>query len=75
MDRLVAGDGEITRDTDSGLDWLDLALTTNVSRYHIQADVGGWISDGWRHATLSEACQLFANAGNTSHRRRATASR
>ena len=66
VDRLVAGDGEITRDTDTGLDWLDLTLTTNVSLNDIQADVGGWISGGWRHATRSEACQLFANAGNTS---------
>jgi len=65
VDRLVPGDGEITRDTDTGLDWLDLTLTTNVSFADIQADVGGWISDGWRHATRSEACQLFANAGNS----------
>lgn len=66
VDRVVAGDGEITRDTDTGLDWLDLTLTTNVSLDDIQADVGGWISDGWMHATRAEACQLFANAGNTS---------
>jgi len=65
VDRLLAGDGQITRDTLSGLDWLDLTLTTNVSYNDIQADFGGWISDGWRHATRAEACQLFVNAGNS----------
>jgi hypothetical protein len=51
----------ITRDTETGLEWLDLTATENLSYNDIEADVGGWISLGFRHATGSEVCGLFAS--------------
>ncbi|HVP13991.1 MAG TPA: hypothetical protein VMS88_00525, partial [Terriglobales bacterium] len=49
-DLFSAGDGLVTRDTDSGLDWLDLpGLTTNLSYDAIQGGAGGWIAGGWRY--------------------------
>jgi len=62
VDLFTAGDGLITRDTETGLDWLDLTATLNLSYNDIEADVGGWISLGIRHATGSEVCGLFVHA-------------
>jgi hypothetical protein len=59
VDLLTAGDGLITRDSETGLNWLDLTATVNRSYSDIEADVGGWISLGFRHATGSEVCGLF----------------
>lgn len=56
LDLLTAGDGLVTRDTETGLDWLDLTATLNLSYNDIEADLGGWISLGFRHATGLEAC-------------------
>ncbi len=55
------GDVLVTRDTDTGLDWLDLTESTNLSFDQVEADMGGFISDGWRHATGAEVCALFAS--------------
>src|SRR5262249_39635901 len=44
---------------ETGLDWLDLTATRDVSYNDIEADVGGWISLGFRHATVPELCGLF----------------
>lgn len=60
FDLFTAGDGLITRDTETGLDWLDLTATRNLSYNDIEVDVGGWISLAFRHATGSEVCGLFA---------------
>jgi hypothetical protein len=54
------GDGLITRDDETGLDWLDLTQTTGVSYDYIRNDGGGWRSQGWRHATAAEVCDLMA---------------
>jgi hypothetical protein len=65
IDLLAPGDGLVTRDTETGLDWLDLGgVTTNLSYDAIQAGAGGWLAAGWRYATEAEVCQLFvAHAG------------
>ncbi len=64
------GDALITRDTGSGLEWLDLPLTQDLSFDEIvagecggvpQCPVFGWPSRRWRHATGAEVCQLFTN--------------
>ncbi len=62
VDLNTPGDGLVTRDTDTSLDWLDLTESTNLSFDQVEADVGGFISDGWRHATGAEVCALFAAA-------------
>ena len=63
VDLNTPGDALVTRDTDTGLDWLDLTESTNLSFDQVEADVGGFISDGWRHATGAEVCTLFASVG------------
>jgi len=60
VDLDAPGDGLVTRDTDTGLDWLDLGdVTTNLSYDAIQGGAGGWIAAGWRYATEAEVCHLF----------------
>ena len=63
IDLNTPGDGLVTRDTDTRLDWLDLTESTDLSYDQVEADVGGFISDGWRHATGAEVCGLFAAVG------------
>lgn len=58
---LGSGDQLVTRDTATGLDWLDLTLTT-VSYNGIVAGWGGWIEQGWRHAKPPEVEQLLSYA-------------
>ena len=62
IDLNTPGDGLVTRDTVTRLDWLDLTESTDLSFDQVEADVGGFISDGWRHATGAEVCTLFASA-------------
>ena len=62
-DLLTPGDGWVTRDTETDLDWLDVFLTQNLSYDDVQGGAGGWIADGWRHATEAEVCDLFERHG------------
>ena len=62
-DLLAPGDRLVTRDSATGLDWLDLTTTTGLSWNDIHAGRGGWIADGWRHATTAEVCELLIHAG------------
>ena len=63
VDLNTPGDGLVTRDTVTRLDWLDLTESTDLSFDQVEADVGGFISDGWRHATGAEVCALLAAVG------------
>ena len=51
---------EVTRDTVTGLDWLDLTATTNISFTNAITTAIGSFGAGWRHATGTEVCSLFA---------------
>lgn len=62
-DLAAPGDGLVTRDTGTGLDWLDLTETTGLSYDDILAGVGGWTDSGWRHATTVELCDLLPEIG------------
>lgn len=63
-DLLESGDGLLTRDLQSGLDWLDVTATFEMSFDDIRRDVGGYLSLGFRHATGEEICGLLsANVG------------
>lgn len=73
-DLLSAGDGLITRDADSGLDWLDLTVTINASFDNINngtatfaalGNLNPVIDFGFRYATTAEVTQLFTNGGMT----------
>lgn len=63
VDLAAPGDGLITRDTDTGLDWLDLNVTLNLSYDEVIADIGVGLPAGFRYATESEVVALFAGAG------------
>jgi hypothetical protein len=58
-DLSAPGDGLITRDVDTGLDWLDVSATSGVSYASISTGGGGWSALGFRHATASEVCALL----------------
>lgn len=56
--------GNITRDTATGLDWLDLTETNGRSYLDISSQLGdGQEFDGWRFATSAEVQLLWASFG------------
>ena len=55
-----SGDGLVTLDAASGLYWLDLPETTNLSVPDVLGGAGSWVGNGWRYATAPEICALFA---------------
>jgi len=59
--------GTVTRDTDTGLDWLDMSLSINVSAAKIMTgtDPACLRCQGWRHASLAEIQTLLQHAGMT----------
>jgi hypothetical protein len=63
VDLVSPGDALLTRDTATGLDWLDLTLTTGLTYAQANTQFGG---QGFRHATLTEVAQLFTAAGVSS---------
>ncbi len=63
-DLAAPGDALITRDTETGLDWLDLTETTGLSYDDVGAGSGNtWAANGWRHATTPEVCDLLLKLG------------
>jgi len=57
------GDGLLTYHSETSLHWLDLTETQNLACTEIEADVGGWASAGFRHATGAEVCSLVEETG------------
>lgn len=56
--------GNITRDTDTGLEWLDVTETRGLSFNQVTAKMGkGGIYEGWRYATMAEFDQLITDFG------------
>ncbi len=62
-DLLTPGDGLITHDPNTGLQWLDVTATLDLSWDDVRSDVGGWFGRGFRHATFAEVCNLFISEG------------
>lgn len=59
-----AHDQWLTRDTASGLDWLDVSLTNGLSVQQVLA--GDWVKQGFRYATQSEISGLVSHALSSS---------
>lgn len=60
----VAGDGAITLDTSSNLEWLDVTVSVNQSFNYVSSQFGaGGDYSGFRYATDNEVATFFANAG------------
>lgn len=58
--------GQITRDTNTGMDWLDLTKTNGRSYNDVASKLGaGQELSGWRYATLEEVRQLWITFGVT----------
>jgi hypothetical protein len=60
-----AGDGYITRDTRTDLEWLDLTRTLRRSMNDILGGFGGWLALGFRYADGKELRDLLLSAGIT----------
>ena len=54
--------GDSTIDDSTGLEWLDLTLTTGQGYDDIIAGFGGFAAQGYVHATLDKVCELWGNA-------------
>lgn len=64
LDDPIYGTGAITYDPASGLEWLDIPLTTNLSYDYLQTQFGlGGQYEGFRHATESELASLLVGFG------------
>lgn len=57
--------GDTTIDSATGLEWLDLTLTVGESYTDIQAGFGGYVAQGYVHASLNQLCGLFGALGDT----------
>lgn len=65
-DLLAPGDGLLTRDTTSGMEWLDLTPTIGVTYNAVIAGFGGFTTThGFSVARQADTVTLFANAGLT----------
>ena len=61
-----SGDGLLTLDTNTGLEWLDLTVTENMSVTTVSAQFGsGGSYEGFQYASAGEVGQLFTDAGLT----------
>lgn len=58
------GVGSITRDTSTGIQWLDVPLSQGRTYLDVAGEFGpGDDFPGFRHATAAELSQLYVNAG------------
>jgi hypothetical protein len=64
VDLFATGDGKLTRDTSTGLDWLDLTESLNYSPNElITGSRVDWFSSGFAYADTSQVAALFVTAG------------
>ena len=59
---LSHNDALITRDTETGLEWLDLSETLGQSINNVRGGYGGYIDLGFRYATTDEVRALYEHA-------------
>ena len=65
-DFLTAGDGFITRDDVTGLEWLDLTMTTSLSPNEVLGGALGLLTThGFRYAVRNEIDTLYLSQGLT----------
>jgi hypothetical protein len=57
------GVGTLTQDTATGLEWLDLTLSTNLSYNQVQGGANGYLANGFVVATLAQVELLLTHAG------------
>ncbi|MCP5013072.1 MAG: VPLPA-CTERM sorting domain-containing protein [Aestuariibacter sp.] len=57
--------GNLTRDTGSGIEWLDLTETRGMSYNEVMAETQTGTLQGWEYATAAQFDQLISNFGYT----------
>lgn len=62
-DDAVFGANRVTFDTDTGLQWLDLSVTTPMSVNAVLASIAGGALQGWQYASAAQVTGLWNNAG------------
>ena len=67
LDLLTAGDGLVTLDTTTGLEWLDLTATQGLSVDQVLAGSGGWVQRGFDYPNFSQIGRLLDDAGFSPH--------
>jgi len=66
VDWQTSGDNLITRDTTSGLEWLDLTESRDLSFNYVSSQLGaGGEFEGWHYATAGEVDTFIDSAGGT----------
>jgi hypothetical protein len=55
--------GNVVQDSNTGLEWLVMSQTVNISPDQIMAGAYGLKASGWVHATIVQIETLFLNAG------------
>jgi hypothetical protein len=63
IDFVLPGDKLVTRDTETGMDWLDLSFTAEFSPTALADGAYAFYGEGWRHATTDEVCDLMVTLG------------
>lgn len=64
LDWQAAGDGGLTFDTATNLEWLDLTYTAGQSYNEVSGELGeGGAFAGFRYATVDDVATLFSDAG------------
>ncbi len=66
VDLFRPGDGLVTRDTESGIDWIDLHGSGFLpTGSYLEVVASDWYAQGWRHARHADVCGLVAQIGTT----------
>ncbi|MEC5217149.1 hypothetical protein RCH09_002106 [Actimicrobium sp. GrIS 1.19] len=65
MDLLGSGDGLLTVDSTTNLQWLDIPATQGLSVDQVLGGSGGWAGRGFRYATFDEIKGFLVDAGLT----------
>jgi hypothetical protein len=63
QDLLTAGDGLVTLDTSTHLEWLKLTATQDLSVDAVEGGAGGWTGLGFQYASFGQVGQLLNDAG------------
>ena len=63
VDIFSAGDGLLTRDTNTNLDWLDLTVSQGFTYNDIIGGAGNFLASGFTHASNSVVGTFLTNAG------------
>lgn len=62
-DLFAPGDGLVTLDTATNLEWLDLTATQGLSVDAVLGGAGGWVNDGFKYADFGLVGQMLNDAG------------